>query len=823
MKKRIPRGSIMEKYELKHTELTKRCDLNCLDFETTESLVPLQGIVGQERAREAMKFGLAMHKKGYNIYVSGSWGTGRNGFVKRLTEEAALTQPAPRDVVYVNNFQTAHSPIALSMKAGEGKNFKKNISRLIAFLRKEIDGVFSSKEYENARASIMEAYQQETNQILQELNEVASEFGFVFSQTDKGIVSIPLQDGEPMSEEAYKEISSEDYEKMRVNSNKLSLETVELFNRLRESEEEFRGKLKNLDEQMGRRVVRFHLMNLKQRYQKNPDVLDYLDAIVEDVVDHIDAFKGEEEEEPNPLAIFQPKNQEDFFQRYRVNLFVDNSGKKSAPVVFESNPTYHNLMGSIEYRNEMGVLATDYTMLKPGALHQANGGYLILLVKDILQHPYAWNALKRTLLDEHLTMETRQMANGAMISASLKPSPIDIDVKVVLIGDPEIYGLLYTYDEEFRKLIKIRADFDYEIERTDDHIDKLARFLATEVEKENLKHLDRHAVGRIVTHAARLADDQEKMTAHFRTLVDILLEADHWATTTGASLIEERHVEKALAEWERRNNRYEEKILEMFEDGTYLIDVSGEKVGEINGLAVVGSGLYRFGKPSKITVSTYRGRSGIINIEREARTSGAIHDKGVMILTGYLGHQFAQDKPLALTASIVFEQLYSGVDGDSASSTELYALLSSLSGVPIRQHLAVTGSVNQRGQIQPIGGVNEKIEGFFKVCRFKGLTGNQGVIIPKQNVKNLLLSEEVIEAVKDGRFHIYYVTHVNEGIELLMGKPAGERSKRGHFPKGTINYLVDKRLKELAEPLLKKATKSTIKAKIIKDEAKKTD
>jgi lon-related putative ATP-dependent protease len=480
-------------------------------------------------------------------------------------------------------------------------------------------------------------------------------------------------------------------------------------------------------------------------------------------------------------------------------------------------------MGSIEYRNEMGVLATDYTMLKPGALHQANGGYLILLVKDILQHPYAWNALKRTLLDEHLTMETRQMANGAMISASLKPEPIAIDVKVILIGDPELYGLLYTYDEEFRKLFKIRADFDYEIERTDDHIDKLARFFATEVEKENLKHLDRHAVGRLVTHAARLADDQEKLTAHFRTLVDLLLEADHWATVTGSKLIEERHVEKALAEWERRNNRYEEKILEMFEDGTYLIDVTGEKVGEINGLAVVGSGLYQFGKPSKITVSTYRGRSGIINIEREARTSGAIHDKGVMILTGYLGHQFAQDKPLALTASIVFEQLYSGVDGDSASSTELYALLSSLSGVPIRQNLAVTGSVNQRGQIQPIGGVNEKIEGFFKVCRFKGLTGDQGVIIPKQNVKNLLLSEEVIEAVKDGRFHIYSVGHVNEGIELLMGKPAGDRNGKGNFPRNTINYLVDKRLKELAEPLLDKTKKTTIKAKVIKEDPEAND
>jgi lon-related putative ATP-dependent protease len=441
-------------------------------------------------------------------------------------------------------------------------------------------------------------------------------------------------------------------------------------------------------------------------------------------------------------------------------------------------------------------------MVKPGLLHEANGGYLIVLAKDILTMPYAWKGLMRAMLDDEIAIESLSGQAGAIVSTTLKPQPIPLDVKIILIGDPYTYQILYYYDEEFRKLFKIMADFDIEMNRNADNIDKIARFIAKHCHEDGLRHFTRHAVARIIENSSRLADDQNKLSSHLNQLVDLIYESDSWASEDGSEMVEANHVDIALEMLEKRNNKIEEKVFEMFESGDYLLDVSGEKIGEINGLAVTGSGQYQFGKPTKITVSTYRGRAGIINIEREARTSGAIHDKGVMIISGYLGHKFAQNKPLALTASIVFEQLYSGIDGDSASSTELYALLSSLSGLPIRQSIAVTGSVNQRGEIQPIGGVNEKILGYFKVCKLKGLTGDQGVIIPYQNVKNLMLSQEIIDAVKAGRFHIYSVKNIDEGIEILTGIKAGKRNQNGTYTKNSVYDLVDRKLNDLIKPSL---------------------
>lgn len=793
----------MEFLKLKPEQLINKCDENKFTFSSTEELVPIRGIIGQDRAKKAMQFGLGVTKKGYNIYVSGQWGTGRNSFVNMLTEEQAIKRPAPSDWVYVNNFKDPYQPIAIKVENGQGKNFINQVDRAIRFLRRGIVEIFSSRDYENARQKLIEEYNVRSNNIVDNLNKLGEKYGFVFSLTEKGIVSIPLKDGKPMSEEAYNAISQQEYESLVENSQKLSLETIDLFNKLRIEEENLRLRLKSLDEQMGRHLVKFHLDSIKEKHKENDEIKRYIELLEDDIVENLEQFKEREEEEDNqnPLAMFAYKleDPESFFDRYRINLFVDNSEVKSAPVIFESNPTYYNLAGSIEYANEMGVMKTDFTMIKPGALHKANGGYLILLAKDILTNPFSWKSLKRSLLDEAVSIDSRASFSGALISQTIKPEPIPIDVKVIIIGDYYTYSLLNEYDEEFQKLFKVMADFEIDMDRSDDNIERFTRFVSTKCQMDGLNHFTPGAVAALVDYATRLSDEQSKLTAHLKTIGDVIIESDAWATYYKAKLVTREHVKKALEERVERANKYEINTLEMFEEGIYLIDVTGFKVGEINGLAVVGTGQYAFGKPSKITVSTYQGRQGIINIEREARTSGKIHDKGVMILTGFLGRLFAQEKPLALTASIVFEQLYSGIDGDSASSTELYALISDLSGVPINQAIAVTGSVNQRGYIQPIGGVNEKIEGYYKVCKKRGLTGDQGVIIPVQNIKNLMLDEEVVHAVKSGQFHIWAISHVDEGIEILTDRKPGKRMKNGKFEAGSIYALVDERLTMLAE------------------------
>lgn len=815
----------MKPYELSPEQLTSQCEEACLKFETTKEVEPLSGFMGQDRAIEALEFGLNMKRRGYNIYVAGNWGTGRNSYVRLLTEKVAANRAIPKDWVYANNFKNFRNPLAIGFEPGEGKNFIKSMEFIVEFLRKEIESVFSGKDYENARSAILTDYSNQTQRIIEDLNDIGEKYGFRFGQNERGLVSIPLKNGSPMTEEEYKSITDEEYEMLKENSGKLSIETADIFNQLRNEEENYRTRITELDESMGRRIASFHLMNLREKYADHPAVITYLDYLVDDVVENLDKFKNEEEpESKSPFAMFVPKNSESFFERYRLNLFVDNSETKTAPVVFASNPTYANLLGSIEYRNEMGVLRTDFTMIKPGALHQANGGYLILLAKDILTMPYAWKSLKRALLDENVSIDTLGSQSGSVVSMTLNPQPIPLDVKVILIGDQYTYQLLYHYDEEFRKLYKIMSDFDIEMERNDDNILKITQFISKHCEEDHLKPFNKCAVAKIIEFSSRMADDQSKLSSHLNKLVDVLYEAEAWAEKDDTELVMAEHVDKALVALNRRNNKVEEKVLEMFDSGDYLLDVTGSKIGEINGLAVLGSGQYRFGKPSKITVSTYQGRAGIVNIEREARTSGAIHDKGVMIISGYLGHMFAQNKPISINASIVFEQLYSGVDGDSASSTELYAILSSIANLPINQAIAVTGSVNQRGEIQPIGGVNEKIEGFFKVCKMKGLTGEQGVMIPHQNVKNLMLGTEVIEAVKQGMFHIYSVKHVEEGIEILMGKEAGKRLKSGGFTKGSVYDLVDRKLTELAEGHEnKKKTKTAAKKTGAKKTVQKTD
>lgn len=787
----------MEKFRLSEDKLYKVCDVNNFDFETTDELTPLQGIIGQDRAIKAMDFGLKMDKKGYNIYVSGAWGTGRNSYVKLITDSVAIKKDMAKDWVYVFNFKNPYNPLALSLQRGEAKSFSKLVKRAIFFIRKQIVDVFNSRDYENARTLMMSEYNNKTQEIIIELNKIGKKHGFMFSHNDQGLVSVPLKsNGEPMTEKEYHSITDKQYEELKNNSNALSVEAVDYFNKLRNEEEKLATKLKNLDENFARKAIEFHINSIGMKIHLSNELNKYLSSIIEDIIENINKFKKDDDDEEvdNPLIILGQKSNEDFFNRYLVNVFIDNSNRKSAPVIFESNPTYYNLVGAVEYKNEMGVLRTDFTQIKPGALHEANGGFLVLQARDILSLPYAWQAIKRSLVTQQIQIESLGKLVGAIVTSTIKPQPIPLDIKIIIIGDYYTYSLLYEYDEEFRKLFRIMADFDLEMARDEDNIKRLARFIATHCEKEGLKSFDRSAVAKIIEYSSRLAEDQNKLSSRLNKIVGILFEADKWASIFGDSLVTEKHIEKTLYEINQRTNKVEEIIFEMIESGDYLLDVDGEKVGEINGLAVMGTGQYSFGKPSKITVSAYRGKAGIVNIEREARISGSIHDKGVMILTGYMGYKYAADKPLALSASIVFEQLYGGIEGDSASSTELYALLSSLSGKPINQGIAVTGSVNQRGQIQPIGGANEKIEGFFKVCKIKGFTGKQGVIIPIQNIKNLMLDEEVIQAVIKREFHIYAVSNTDEGIEILTGIKAGDIDQEG-----TIHYLVNKKLEELAD------------------------
>lgn len=789
---------IKDKLKLQVDDLKNCCSLDAYDFDTTEELEEMKGIIGQERAQEALDVGLDIKNKGFNVFVAGQWGSGRTTFVYEYAKKMAKNEPIPEDIVYAKNFKDYHKTMAIHLKAGEAKNLIDKVYETISFLRKEIENHFISREYENAKKKVLIEYKKKTKEVLEQLNEIGALYDFEFKQSEKGIVSIPLLDGEPMSESEYNSLSDEEYEEMKENSEKLQVESADLFNEIRNIEKEYRERIEDLNKRTGERIVSYNFMELREKYEHNESVIKYLDALQEDIVKHINEFiNNDNNNKDNPMMLFKQKNPEQFFNRYKLNLFVDNSDLEHAPVVFETNPTYQNLLGSIEFTVEMGVKKTDFRYIKNGALHRANGGYLIVLAKDILSNPFAWRGLKRALLDEEITIENMSSSYSVFSASSILPEPIPLDVKVIIIGSPRIYHILANYDEEFGKLFKIRSDFDQQNKRNDKNVLKMAQFVTKFCNENDLRHLKKCAVARIIDHSSRMVSNKTKLTARLKTITDIIIEANSMASHENSQYINEEHIKKTLNRRERRDNKYEEAILELFEDGTYLLDVKGEKVGEINGLAVLSTGQHSFGKPNKITVSTFKGKAGIVNIEREVRNSGKVHDKGVLILEGYLGYKFAQDKPLAFTASIVFEQLYGGIEGDSASSTELYAILSSLSGKPISQSIAVTGSVNQRGEIQPIGGINEKIEGFYKICKLKGLNGKQGVMMPIQNVKNLTLKDEVIEAVKAGEFSIYAISHIDEGIEILTGVSAGTMDENGNYPEDTINYLVNEKLIEL--------------------------
>ncbi|NQT32707.1 MAG: AAA family ATPase [Candidatus Omnitrophica bacterium] len=808
--------------KLKANDLKAACDPSMFPFKTTEDYEFECEPLHQERGVSAIDFGLNVKSEGYNIFVCGAAGTGRNTQVNKAVNEIAAKQSTPDDWLYVNNFINGDEPIAICVPAGRGIIFKKDMEDLIEELRAEIPKAFESEDYEIRKEELLKEYKEKRDETLEAIENKAHEEGFVLKQSATGVILVVRSEDQPMSTEEYQQLSDSKKKKIEKKKHELHIKIEQVLSEVRALEKTAKMKTKELEKEVAIFSVKHIIDELRFKYRDFEDVIEYLNHMQDDIVNNIDIFKEEEE---SPQAVIfggRDTSKKDSFRKYQVNLLVDHRNSKGAPVIGEPNPTYYNLLGRIEYVSHFGSMSTDFTMIAPGALHKANGGYLVLQVMDILTSFMAWDVIKRVIKNHEIKVEDINEQYRMISTTSLKPRPIPSDIKMIMIGPPWIYQMLYKFDDDFRKMFKIKADFDIEMDKDEDKINKYAAFIKVRCEEEGLRHFDRNAVSRVIEYGSRLAQDQEKLSARFMYIADILREANYWAGKDNAQYVDAPHIEKAIQEKIYRSNLIEEKIAELIDKNVIMIDTDRSVVGQVNGLAVYDIGEYMFGKPSRITARTYMGKKGLVDIERQVKMGGNIHSKGVMILSGYFGEKFAQDTPLSFSASICFEQSYDGVDGDSASSTEAYCLLSSLSGVPIKQGIAVTGSMNQHGMIQPIGGVNEKIEGFYHVCKLKGLTGGQGVIIPELNVKNLMLKDEVANAVKKGKFSIWAVLTVDEGIEILTGKKAGEKDKKGKHPAGTINALVEKKLKEYSEKFSKEGiSKKPVKKAGVKKKGKK--
>ena len=791
-----------EPYELSWNQLKNSCMPENFEFHTTAELEPLEGIIGQERAVKAFDFGLAVKMKGYNIYMSGPAGTGKTTYARRSTEQRAAQEPVPMDWCYVYNFQHPKKPSALSFPAGTGKQFKRDMAKLVAAFKKDLGKAFLSDNYEKQKYAVTHSFEERQDELLAQIRTAAEQYNFQLKQTDGGVLFLPTVNGEMIEEEAYHNLSEADREAIEQNTQIMQEKAGVFMREMNELEKECERQLEGLNRNIGLEAIGQYVKQMQETYQTNEKAKAYLSAVQNDVLQHLDQFMEKEEpEEVNLSALLSGmgrKQEEDATLKYRVNLIVDHSETAGAPVVVSFNPTYSNLMGETEYDNEYGNLTTDFMKIKGGLFHQANGGYLIVQAQDVLSSAHAWEAMRRVIKTGEINMDSIRELLNMQVVPTLKPEPIPASIKVIMVGSDYYYELLSSYDEEFDKFFKIRAAFDSEMARNDENVAKVARYVKSFVEQEQTLEFDASAVCAIVEYSSRSVSRQDKLSTQFNQLSEIMGEANVWAQFENAAVITEAHIRKTIEEKEDRLCLYEERLNEMLEENVIMIDTDGAEIGQINGLAVLDTGRYAFGTPSRITATTYMGKSGIVNIEKEARMSGQTHDKGVQIITGFLGQTYAQQFPMALSCRICFEQNYNGIDGDSASSTELYCILSSLAELPIRQDLAVTGSVNQKGDIQAIGGVTQKIEGFFSLCKKRGLTGKQGVLIPVSNVKDLVLNDEVVEAVKNGQFHIYPISHINQGIELMMGYPAGERDAEGNFPADSVHGRVYAKLKAFA-------------------------
>lgn len=787
--------------ELSYEMLTKFVQNNKLNVLSTKEIEPCTDIIGQQRASEALEFGLNIKNKGFNIFVTGMPGTGKTTFAQKYAQKIAKTESVPSDYCYVYNFNNPKAPILLEFEAGKGKSFRDEIEELIHVLSIEIPKAFSTDDYEEEKTRIIKEYQDRRDDVIKQMTDEAKKQNFGVKMTNSGMYFMPIIDGKTISEEEFEELDEDQKEEISKHSEVIQEGAEEVMRAIKEYEKETKKEIDEIEYNIGLLTIGRFLNSIQDKYTDNIKVSEYLSDLKEDILNNIDDFIEDEPEDDETAQLmalpwFTKKNLDETLSKYKVNLLIDNSDLSGAPVIINYNPTYSNLIGEIEYDNEYGNFTTDFMKIKPGLLHKANGGYLILQVSDILGNAYAWETLRRVLKTEEIVIEPlKEYQLGGISVTTIKPEPMKINTKVILIGTSYYHDLLTEYDDEFSKLFKICALFDYEMDYNDNNVNSIAQFVKNFTVKENSLDFDLSAIEEMIEFSARTAERQDKLTTRFSVLNDVLAEANTWARISGDKIVSKKHVRKAIEKRVNRINLYEEKLNDMILENEMMIDTDGEEVGQINGLAVMDFGNYTFGKPTRITATAYLGKAGIVNIEKEAEMSGSIHDKGVQVLIGYIGQTYAQEFPLSLSSRICFEQNYNGIDGDSASSTELYCIISSLANLPIKQSIAVTGSINQRGDIQPIGGVTYKVEGFFDICKARGLTGSQGVIIPYQNVKDLVLKHEVLEAVKDGTFHIYPISKIDEGIEILMGVPAGKKSSKGKFPQNSVHGKVMRRLR----------------------------
>ncbi len=755
-------------------------------------------IVAQERAIRALEFGLKMKHPDFNIYVAGIKETGLSELALSYLDKVAKEEERElSDWCYVFNFKDPDSPIAIELPKGHGREFKKEMAEFVSDLQLHIPQLFESETYVTRKEEVIRKFNNDRNHIFEELDKKARDKGFVLQADQAGMMVLPAkEDGTPMSPDDISKLSQEEQNELKAKSEELHKEMGIAMRRIHQLEQEVRQGLKDLDRQLAGQTADDLLAPLREKYKDHKELQEYFNDVKEDVVKNLDSFRPKP---PGGAMPFLFPGMEPSFTQYEVNVLVDNSETKGVPVITESNPSYPNLFGTVERKAQFGALLTDFTMIKPGSLHKANGGYLLLKVRDLLKWPFSYEALKRTLREKKLEIEDVAEQFGMFSTKTIKPKPIPMNIKIVLVGDPYIYQLLYNYDEDFRELFKVKAHLDIHVDRDEDKLSQFLQALNDLVRKEGLKDIDKEGTARLIEYSAELAGSQEKLSLRVTDLADLLREADFWAEYDKSEIISRSHIQKAIDEKIYRSNLYEDHLQELLKKDVLKVSTSGKVVGQVNGLAIYNLGDYMFGKPSRITANISLGKEGVVNIEREADLSGSIHTKGMMILAGYLRARFASDRPLSLTASICFEQSYGMVDGDSASGAELFCLLSALSGLPIDQGIAVTGAVSQKGEILSIGGVTKKIEGFYDLCKARGLTGSQGVIIPEANVKDLMLKQEVVDAVSQGKFHIWAIKSVEEGIEILTGREAGIPGPDGKYPEGSVFALVDEKLKKLAD------------------------
>lgn len=787
--------------ELKAGELRAFIDPASLPYEHTDEIESLEKtVVGQKRGIDAIEFGMGMKERGYNIFVAGPSKAGLTYISKTFLEKQAAQEPVPHDWCYVYNFKEPDQPQSLSLSPGKGKVLKKDMDDIIETLKNKIPEIFSSEDYQNKEKELRKAFEIKRDAILDDLSKMAREKGFILQFSQVGMFIVPsTPGGEPMSKDAVSKLDESQKKEIRQKSEELQSTMKNAIRLIREAESEFQEKHNKLDNNIALFVVEHYMTTCLEKYNDEPDVKEFLKAVQDDIVDNIGDFKKLQDEQPMNIPVPMAHSRENLFKRYTVNLLIDNAETKGAPVVVESNPIYPNLFGSIERQALFGALITDFTMIKPGSLHKANGGYLIIKALDLLKWYLSYEALKRALDREEIKIEDPGELYGIFSSKTIRPEPIPLNVKIVLTGDPHIYQLLYVYDERFQKFFKVKAHLDDRFDRKDECVIRLIQMLSRFCRDQKIRHLDRTGIARMLEYSMELTEDHKKFSLELGDISDLLKESNYFSGLQQHEYITGEDVETAIQKRIYRANLTEERIKELVTKDIFWIETHGEKVGQINGLSILMTGDHVFGKPGRITATVSVGKEGVVAIDRESKMSGSTHTKGVIILSNFLRERFAYNKPISLSASLCFEQSYGMVDGDSASSTELYVLLSAISEIPIKQGLAVTGSVSQKGEIQPIGGVTKKIESFFDICNHKGLTGDQGVMIPAKNVTHLMLKKEVIDAVSEGKFHIWPVNRIEEGIEILTGVEAGERQDDGTYPENTVFRKVDDRLAALTD------------------------